>query len=131
MMNGTTQPALSIDNAAPPKQKRAAPQRMETVSYAVFENAVSKTGMPASVLARELGYSDTTASNWKKDGRVPKVVGVACEGLIRRRQISPDASFVVVMEFKGAVPVGTRTVNNPDRVTILGRKFLLIPADDK
>lgn len=56
----------------------------QKVDYATFMSAMNKLGFTAAALCDALGVSPSAATTWKAEGKVPKVVAVACEGLVRR-----------------------------------------------
>lgn len=62
-------------------------KKYQKVKYSVFERAAEKLGLTPHKLSEELGYSPGSFNDWKKNGAIPKVAGIACEGLLRRARI--------------------------------------------
>lgn len=57
----------------------------QKAEYAIFEATARELNLSPAQLAKEIGYSDSTAYKWEHDGKMPKTAALACECLRRRR----------------------------------------------
>lgn len=80
------------------EQKRS--RTMLTVPYSNFADTAAFLGVTNNELCKELGYTNSAWPHWETKNQIPKVVGIACEGLKRRhaRNMKPDAMAYVFSE---------------------------------
>lgn len=64
------------------------------VDYSIFEATLTALDMKPTPLCQLLGYHGVAWSNWKKEGKIPKVAGLACEGLRRRNGASDKVLLI-------------------------------------
>lgn len=65
------------------------------VDYSVFSTACEQLGMSQGDLAEACGYAGNSAAGWKKEGKIPEVVGLAVECLIRRQAKGEPKMFIL------------------------------------
>jgi hypothetical protein len=97
--------------------------------YFVFSDATHALNMTPTALCRALGYADGTHNKWKANGEIPRVAEVAIEGLLAAAENSKRVPVrsVTVMHWQDGSLVSNATMKNPDRITLNGNDFLLIP----
>lgn len=103
-------------------------KQFKTVDAIVFLDTAEKLGIGNRELSAALGYSDSAADNWIKEGRMPTVASLACEALIRRRAPrDEDRTFTVVTQVEQGRVTSTRCLTKPGTIELNGAKYLLIP----
>lgn len=59
-------------------------------NYSYFEEAMSKLDLTAGELCAACGYGKSSYCDWKKKGKIPTPLALACECLLRRQKKEAD-----------------------------------------
>lgn len=73
------------------QEKTRQPRRFKTVSAEAFQNTMKALSIAQGELAEAIGYSQSAAAEWLKNGIMPYSASLACEALRRRNGIKTTA----------------------------------------
>ncbi len=76
------------------------------VSFQIFLDTAEKFEMTPGDLCEALGYSRASHNAWRINNKMPKVTGLACEGLKRRNGIKQE---IIIRADKAEVIIGDGT----------------------
>lgn len=68
----------------------------QKADYSVFEETCQALGKSSTEVCDALGYSSNAWVEWKKEGKMPRVAAIACEGIRRRNGLSDRVYLVKV-----------------------------------
>ena len=71
-----------------PKPSQTDPKELRNFSY--FEETMEKLGLTATELTIACGYGKSSCSAWRKKGKIPTPLALACECLLRRQRKEAD-----------------------------------------
>ena len=86
---------MTYKSHKPSSPSPSPPQELRNFSY--FEETMGKLRLTAGALCLACGYGKSSHTDWRKKGKIPTPLALACECLLRRQKKEVGAPAAQVM----------------------------------